>query len=317
MRVWLLIFVSILGPTHFVFTFESDVNNGTIPSNVKYKYVRERNLSLKQSKISVLRRELQKLVNKNNLFLNLENPQLGNHNCLNLSRRSFELSFLRREIGRVKLLGATLLSVPRCAITMTLAYSVIKSGAKGDFLDIGLGQGGSIFLLLRTLFDFDSCGKKVYGFDSFEGLPATTLEDHAGENFVGKAGSYRSSEQTFLQNLRTLVGKDRGKLSTHVLVAKGWFNETFKVSPVQQISFLRIDADLYSSTWDALMAFYDRVTAGGIIYVDDYGSFNGCAVAVDKFRTLRKIYEPLHYVQETRLKGMISFEAVWWQKRLS
>lgn len=37
------------------------------------------------------------------------------------------------------------------------------------------------------------------------------------------------------------------------------------------ISFLRLDGDLYVSTMDPLLALYDRVSPGGLIYVDDYG----------------------------------------------
>jgi hypothetical protein len=85
---------------------------------------------------------------------------------------------------------------------------------------------------------------------------------------------------------------------------------------VKDIAFLRLDGDLFVSTWDPLAAFYDRVIPGGYIYVDDYGSFNGCREAIDKFRFENKIFEPLRFVREDDLvTRRISFEAVWWQKR--
>ena len=58
----------------------------------------------------------------------------------------------------------------------------------------------------------------------------------------------------------------------------GWFNETCSQSPVSAISLLRMDGDLFESTWDVLVALYDRVLPGGFIYVDDYGGYNGCQV---------------------------------------
>ena len=62
-----------------------------------------------------------------------------------------------------------------------------------------------------------------------------------------------------------------------------------------------------------LEGLYDRVAAGGYIYVDDYGSFNGCREAVDAFRQSRRIYEPMHFIPE-RDGAQVVFEAVWWQK---
>ena len=61
-----------------------------------------------------------------------------------------------------------------------------------------------------------------------------------------------------------------------IVISKGWFNDTCRQSPVKRISFLRLDGDIFVSTWDALTALYDRVVPGGYVYVDDYGSFNGC-----------------------------------------
>jgi O-methyltransferase len=67
---------------------------------------------------------------------------------------------------------------------------------------------------------------------------------------------------------------------------------------------------LYVSTWDAITALYDRVVIGGLIYVDDYGAFNGCREAINEFRTQRKIYEPIYYIKENN--GRV--EAIWWRK---
>lgn len=77
---------------------------------------------------------------------------------------------------------------------------------------------------------------------------------------------------------------------------------------------------------DALVGLYPLVSAGGLIYVDDYGTFGGCKAAIDEYRAKHKITAPLHYIREdptlnTRLFGYAQkdqrkdvFEAVWWQK---
>lgn len=55
------------------------------------------------------------------------------------------------------------------------------------------------------------------------------------------------------------------------LAAAGWFSDSLPSAPIDKISFLRLDGDLYVSTMDPLLALYDKVSPGGLIYVDDYG----------------------------------------------
>ena len=43
----------------------------------------------------------------------------------------------------------------------------------------------------------------------------------------------------------------------------------------------------------------DTCKIGGYVYVDDYFTFPGCRLAVDTFRALHKIVEPLRQVRET------------------
>jgi len=79
---------------------------------------------------------------------------------------------------------------------------------------------------------------------------------------------------------------------------------------IKSISFLRLDGDLYVSTIQPLEILWDKLSVGGFIYVDDYGSFQGCRNAVNEFRKKRNITTPMVQIEERDDK----FEAVWWQK---
>jgi len=52
---------------------------------------------------------------------------------------------------------------------------------------------------------------------------------------------------------------------------------------ITEISLLHIDADLYASVRLCLEVLYDRISHGGYLVVDDYGSWPGCRGAVDEF----------------------------------
>lgn len=56
----------------------------------------------------------------------------------------------------------------------------------------------------------------------------------------------------------------------NVYLIRGWFHETVPIAPVNQISILRLDGDLYESTMTVLKHFYPRLSIGGILLVDDY-----------------------------------------------
>jgi len=86
--------------------------------------------------------------------------------------------------------------------------------------------------------------EKVYGFDSFEGLPEKWRDGFEKGAFSRNGGL--------------------PEVNSNVQLVKGWFNETlvpFIVSQNKKISFIHMDADLYSSTkyiFDILKDYMDR-----------------------------------------------------------
>jgi O-methyltransferase len=204
--------------------------------------------------------------------------------------------------------GGGIVSKPRSRATAVLS-KVALTLPPGDFVETGSFIGTSAVIMLSILKDFDRCNRKLWVYDSFEGLPSPSPEDRN----QGIQGAFSITVEDFQKNLISA-----GVYSeTNPIITKGWFKDTLPHTKAEQIAFLRLDGDLYESTWEALLYLYDRVINGGIIYVDDYGSFNGCSKAVNKFRIKRKIYEPLHYISEpdNAINPRIAFEAVWWIKR--
>ena len=76
----------------------------------------------------------------------------------------------------------------------------------------------------------------------------------------------------------------------------GWFRDTLAGAAVPPLAILRVDADLYESTRDALASLYDRVSPGGFVIVDDYDAFAPCRRAVQEFRHARGITAPIRHI---------------------
>jgi len=96
-----------------------------------------------------------------------------------------------------------------------------------------------------------------------------------------------------------------GLLDEQVRFLEGWFKDTLPTAPIEQLAILRLDGDMYSSTTDALQSLYAKLSPGGFLIVDDYGSTPPCRQAVDDFRIKHQIIEPIQKIDWT---------GVFWQK---
>src|SRR5271156_1792345 len=85
-----------------------------------------------------------------------------------------------------------------------------------------------------------------------------------------------------------------GMLDERVRFLAGWFKDTLPKAPIDSISILRLDGDMYESTTDALNALYAKITPGGFVVVDDYGlQEDTCRRAIHDFRDQHGITEPI------------------------
>ena len=68
-----------------------------------------------------------------------------------------------------------------------------------------------------------------------------------------------------------------------MIFVKGKVEETLPGAAPDTISLLRLDSDWYESTYHELRHLYPRLTARGVIIIDDYGCWKGAREAVDKY----------------------------------
>ena len=171
--------------------------------------------------------------------------------------------------------------------TYDAATDVIAQGVPGDFIECGVAQGGCS-ALMALVAKMDPRGRRMWLFDSFQGLPDPTEKDFdAGKQLTG--GHIRPLVRGSCLGTRSMVESvlfSRFELSRDsVFLIEGWFQDTLPLykDRVGQIAVLRIDGDWYDSTLCCLKNLYGKVSPGGWVIIDDYGVCFGCKKAVHEF----------------------------------
>lgn len=169
--------------------------------------------------------------------------------------------------------------------TYNLVAEIKKNNLKGDLVECGVAQGGCSALMALKAFENRKNDRKIWLFDSFEGLPEPSAKDFKNEDkgdFIrplNKGSCLGTIEQ--VERLFSKLGIDK----KNVIMIKGWFQETLPEykNKINKISLLRIDADWYESTKCCLENLYDNVINEGFIVIDDYGTCFGAKKALDEF----------------------------------
>lgn len=153
-----------------------------------------------------------------------------------------------------------------------LALAISEISLEGSMMEFGVYSGKSINFIADQL-----PNKVVYGFDSFEGL-----KEHWQEGF--EKGAFD-------------LGGTMPEVRSNVNLIKGWFNESlpaFIQDHEQNIAFLHIDCDLYSSAQTVFNLLKNYIVKGTIIVFDEY--FNYPAWQQGEFKAFQE------FIAEQRLK---------------
>ena len=193
--------------------------------------------------------------------------------------------FVKKLIDKVKSQTLTMVSKERLENVASLSWTVMKEGIPGDFVETGVWRGGcSMISKAVALVSNKTQCHANWLFDSFQGLPSMTDADVGIEPKMSRKmdppGSYNNVNLDHIkQNFRTMLNDDL----TATFFVKGWFNNTVPTAAVKNISVLRLDGDLYSSTMEVLEVFYPRVVSRGYVIVDDYGHWPQCKKAIHDY----------------------------------
>lgn len=166
-----------------------------------------------------------------------------------------------------------------------------KEKVPGDLVECGVAQGGCAAMMALSS-QYQGGKRKLWLFDSFEGLPEPTQDDYKD----GKTGEMigplsKGMLMATLDQVRSLMIDTCGLSEDSVIFVKGWFQSTLPATKnrISKIAVLRLDGDWYESTKCCLENLYELVSKGGYLIIDDYATCYGCQRAVEEFLSQRHI----------------------------
>lgn len=179
---------------------------------------------------------------------------------------------------------------------------VVRHRVPGDFVECGVWKGGSMMAVARTLLEIGDTTRRLYLFDTFEGMPppADVDCDFRGESatdILAREERERSIYWAYapIEEVRRNLAAT-GYPADKLVFVQGKVEDTIPVQAPDRIALLRLDTDWYESTRHELVHLYPRLSAGGVLLIDDYGHWSGARRAVDEYLADHDLRLLLHRV---------------------
>lgn len=150
----------------------------------------------------------------------------------------------------------------------------------GDIAECGVFRGHSL-VPIGIYLQQKQIPKSVFGFDSFEGFPATlTLDAQWTEAEGWKHADFMAETSLDLVKAKLLLFQ-----LERIELVRGFFEESLHKVSTRTFSFVHLDVDSYSSYKECISFFYPRLSSGGAMLFDEYNDppWPGCNRAVDEF----------------------------------
>ena len=181
--------------------------------------------------------------------------------------------YVERERLRVRLRDR-IIAVPKVAYGRVLQRGldelIKRTGDRerlGDYLEFGVYNGTSLLTAFRQTAAMELSHMRLFGFDSFEGLPPEAADDDGGKWAPGAW----SCDLPFTRAVLESEGVDWRR----VTLVPGWFSqtctaETARRHHITKASVIMIDCDIYSSAQQALRFCAPLIQDVALIMFDDW-----------------------------------------------
>lgn len=167
---------------------------------------------------------------------------------------------------------------------------LVRNRIPGDIVECGVWKGGSSMMAALALAHHgDDGSRRIWLYDTFTGMPEPGPRDlkldggDVGAKWRdGKAEGHNSWNYGPLDEVRANMART-GFPTERTMLVPGKVEDTLMGKRPERIALLRLDTDFYESTKVELELLAPSIAPGGILIVDDYGSWAGARDAVDEW----------------------------------
>jgi hypothetical protein len=164
----------------------------------------------------------------------------------------------------------TMIGLRRLDNIQLLAERILHNGIPGDFIEAGIWRGGSTIFMRGLLKAYGVTDRTVWVADAFgQGLP-TAAQGASDRSYLSPnlkrqdallAGAALPTEEQApldLVKMGTSYDDVRERFGTYDLLddqvrfLRGWVKDTLPEAPIERVALMRLDADFYDSTLDAI-----------------------------------------------------------------
>lgn len=175
--------------------------------------------------------------------------------------------------------------------TLSAAKYICENGIEGEFVECGVWRGGNAIIAAEIFKRFGS-EKKVFLFDTFEGMTQPTEDDRALSDGTMAMGQFLASDRGVYnewcfasqEEVRSAFAS-RKLLSDSIIFVQGAVEDSLvdEGNLPHKIALLRLDTDWYESTKKELEVLFPLLSIGGCLIIDDYGYWSGSKKATDEY----------------------------------
>lgn len=181
-----------------------------------------------------------------------------------------------------------------------LGKYVVENNVEGDIIECGVAMAGNFAsMILGATSSEKGKNRKFWGLDSFQGIQLAGKKDtqQAGigaithntdvpyEDLLVSSGITSHSKQQVLNNLNSW-GLNKYKIE----LVEGWVQNTIPNinEYIHKIAILRLDMDVYHPTKFTLDIWWDKISDGGVVIIDDW-ALDGVRLACNEFFEERNV----------------------------
>ncbi len=200
----------------------------------------------------------------------------------------------------------TMTSVERMHALYDGVRHVVANSVPGDLVECGVWRGGSAMVMALTLIALGETSRKIHLYDTFAGMTRPGEVDRRARDGSETLSRWQHFQRDGhnewayapLEEVRENL-RSTGFPEDRLVFVEGEVETTLPARAPGEIALLRLDTDWYRSTYHELVQLYPLLAAGGVLVLDDYGSFEGAKKAVDQYFAENDIDAFLHRIDST------------------